>query len=279
MQPFKIGLIQASYRSSFKESLPEIARFSSYKAEMTEEDFDFNLQRFVNLAREAASRGADMVLSSESILDGWSADYQTAKRSAVSMRSREVEVLATTAGQAGIWMCAALFVQEKGALYNSALLFGPDGGVQGTYRKTHETKDVLERIPYCLGNELPVFGTAHGTLAILICHDRWYPESARALRRKGAGIILNPVAAGVYSPYHRYQEIHRCVLRTQAYVNGVFWASCNSANHGGHSVVAAPDGTIVAEASAREEVLIATIDPDEFDSYDFVANVRPEIYR
>ena len=245
---------------------------------MTREDFEYNLHLFIELVNKAASRGADMVLSSESILDGWSAKFETVKKAAVSMPGREIDLLSETARQAKIWLCAGLFLQEEGGIYNAAVLLNPDGGIHGVYRKTHETKDVLRKNPYNLGCELPVFSTPYGTVGVLICHDRWYPESARTLKHKGADIILNPVAAGVYSPYHRYHDIHRCVLKTQAYVNGIFFVSCNCANHGGHSLIVAPDGTIVAEASAREEVIVVAVDPDEYNSYDFVSNTRPELY-
>ena len=278
MKSFRIALIQANYRSSFKETMPEISRLSVYKKELAKDDFDYNLNLFIKLAGKAASRGADMVLSSESIIDGWSAEYKTIKRAAVSIPGQEVDLLSETARKAEIWMCVGLFVKEESNVYNSAVIFNPEGRIHGIYRKTHETKNVLGKIPYDLGNELPVYRTAYGTVGVLICHDRWYPESVRTLKRKRADIVLNPVAAGAYSPYHKYQEIHRCVLKAQAYLNGIFLASCNCVNHGGHSLIVAPDGTIISEASAREEILVATINPDDFDSYDFVANLRPEIY-
>ena len=123
-----------------------------------------------------------------------------------------------------------------------------------------------------------MFQTSFGGVGVLICHDRWYPEAVRTLRKRGAEIVLNPVAAGTFSPYHTYFDIHRCVLRTQAYVNGLYLASCNSANHGGHSLFLAPDGTVVAEASARQEVMVISVNPDDFGSCDFVSNTRPELY-
>jgi predicted amidohydrolase len=158
------------------------------------------------------------------------------------------------------------------------VLISSRGTIEGVYRKTHETRDVMARKPYTLGNDLPVFQTPWGKTGILICHDRWYPENVRTLRLKGAELILNPTASAVCSPHHKYHDIHRCVLRAQAYQNGLFWVNCNSANHGGCSVVLGPDGSVVAEGHGEEQVILAHLQPSAHDQYDFLANMRPNLY-
>ena len=69
-----------------------------------------------------------------------------------------------------------------------------------------------------------------------------------------------------------------CVLRCQAYTNGVFWASCNGANHGWSSVVIDPTGNVIAEAALEQEVLITEPYMDSNGKYDFNRNLRTEIY-
>ena len=137
MEPFTIALVQANYRSSFHERIREIRRIAAYKEEMTGEDFQHNLRLFARLAGEAASRGAGMVLSSESIVDGWCADYPTIEKAAVSTSGKEVELLAQTAERYEIWMCVGLFLREAPDIYNAAVLFDPAGRIHGIYRKTH----------------------------------------------------------------------------------------------------------------------------------------------
>ena len=278
MKRLKIGLVQANFRSAFRETVPEIARIARNRPTMGREDFEFNQRLLISLARQAVAEGAELLVSSESYLDGWSADCDTVKRVATTIPGPETDNLCAIAAELGMWMCIGLFEKKGSKLFNSAALLSSDGQVRGVYRKTHETKQVLAKMPYDLGDELPVFETPWGVVGILVCHDRWYPEAARALRQKGAKLILNPVAAGIFSPYHMYHDIHTCVLRTQAYTNGLFWASCNCANHGGHSLVIAPDGSVIAEAAAGQEVLIADLDPAEHGRYDFVSNVRQGLY-
>ena len=169
-------------------------------------------------------------------------------------------------------------IPEDDRIYNSAILIDSSGSIALTYRKTHETNGVMEKMPYELGNELSVVETPWGRVGILVCHDRWYPECYRTLRLKDAEIILNPVAAPTFWPGHTYFDIHRCTLRSHAYGNALFLACCNSADHGGHSIVVAPDGTTATSAGQGEEVLVTRLDPAAYSSYDFTATRRPMIY-
>ena len=133
-------------------------------------------------------------------------------------------------------------------------------------------------MPYVLGDDLPVFETPWGNVGMLICHDRWYPENARTLAHRGATLVLNPTATGVFHPKSDYFEIHRSVLRSHAYLNQLWWASCNAGNHGAHSVIISPMGSIAAEAGDGEQVLIHRIRLREGEGYDFRSNLRDGLY-
>ena len=278
MNPLTIGLIQGNFRNAFYEKISELHRLSDYRETLGAEDFDCNQERLIALIRSAVVEGAEMVLTPESYLDGWSFDREILDRVAVPPDSRYVKQLRHLASELGVWICAGLFMREDDKIYNSAILIDSSGAIALTYRKTHETNGVMEEMPYDLGNELSVAETPWGRVGSLVCHDRWYPECYRALRLKGAEMILNPVAASTFWPGHTYFDIHRCTLQSHAYGNALFLASCNSANHGGHSVIVAPDGTIAASAGQGEEVLITRLDPATYSSYDFTSTRRPMIY-
>ena len=151
----------------------------------------------VYAAQCAACHGAKLLLTPESYLDGWSFDKDILDRVATTVPGPQTEELGSLARHLGVWLCVAMFVREDGQVFNAAVIIDDSGGVQGIYRKTHETRPVLESMPYDLGGDLPVFDTPWGVVGVLICHDRWYPEAARALRRRGAEMILNPVAAAI----------------------------------------------------------------------------------
>jgi predicted amidohydrolase len=275
----KIGLLQGNFRSAFPETIPEIARVAQPREQMSVDDFRYNQQLLILLAHEAALAGADLVVGPESYLDGWSANFEILCAAATEIPGAITEELCAVAAELRIWMCVGLFEKAEGKIFNSAVLISSEGKNVGTYRKTHETVSVLARMPYVLGDRLPIFETAWGKLGILICHDRWYPEAVRTLRCRGAELILNPAATAVFSPHHRYHEIHRCALRAQAYQNGIFWVSCCGSNHGGHSLVISPDGTVVTEASGAQQALVVEVDPGAHGNYDFVSNLRAGLYQ
>ncbi|MBI4024858.1 MAG: carbon-nitrogen hydrolase family protein [Verrucomicrobia bacterium] len=278
MKKLRIALLQANFRSSFPEKIPAIARVARPRKAMRPEDYEFNHRLLISLARKAAAKGAHLAVGSESYLDGWSYERGSLSKIALAIPGPRTDELCRVAREERLWLCVAFMEKTRKTLHNTAVLISSSGEITGIYRKTHETKDVLERMPYTLGRDLPVFKTPWGKVGILICHDRWYPENARTLRVKGAELVLNPTATAVFNPHHSYHEIHRCVQRSLSYVNGLFWASCNSANHGGHSVVIAPDGNVIGEARPTEQVLIAGIDPEAHGRYDFISNLRPQLY-
>lgn len=279
MKPLRIAILQANFRSSFPEKIPAIARVARPRKEMHSEDYEFNHRLLISLARQAARKGAKLAVGSESYLDGWSFEHGSLSKIALTIPVRHTDDFCRAAKELRLWMCIAFMEKTKRATYNSALLISASGRIAGHYRKTHETKDVLAKMPYKLGDDLPVFDTPWGKIGILICHDRWYPENARTLRIKGAELILNPTATAVFNPRHKYHDIHRCTQRALAYANGLFWASCNAANHGGHSVVIAPDGNVIVEARPIQQVLVADLEPKKHSSYDFVSNLRPQLYQ
>ncbi len=279
MKPLTLGLLQCNFRSAFDEEIAQVAQVAGPKSPMGPDDVRFNHELVMAQMRVAVADGAKLLLTPESYLDGWSCNKDILDRVVTTVPGPETDELGALAGQLGVWLCAAMFIREGRQVFNACVIINDSGGVQGIYRKAHETKSALESMRYDLGDDLPVFDTPWGVAGVLICHDRWYPEAARALRRRGAEMILNPVAAATMGPYHPYHEIHHCVLRAQAYLHGVFWCSCNSANHGGYSMVIAPDGSVIARAGGDQENLIIRIDPDGYSSYDFVSNVRDDLYR
>ncbi len=279
MQPVKIALLQCNFRSAFDETIPSIARVAGPRSAMTPDDLRFNHELLISQAREAAAMGAKLLVTPESYLDGWSFDASIMERTAMTIPGPRIDELVRLSAELVVWMLVAVMVKTDRGLYNACVVIDDRGQIRTIYYKTHETKAVLKRMPYVLGEELPVFETPWGRAGVLICHDRWYPEAVRTLRRRGAEMIFNPTAAAAFSPDHPYSDIHQSVLRSHAYLNGIFFASCNGANHGGHSLVIAPDGQVIARGLAEQQIVLADLDPAAHGSYDFVSNLREGLYQ
>lgn len=83
------------------------------------------------------------------------------------------------------------FVSEDDLLYNVAFLFRRDGTIDRQY-KLHITPDERKWWGIQPGNEIKVFNTDCGKIAILICYDIQFPEVARSVTDQGANIIFTP---------------------------------------------------------------------------------------
>lgn len=82
-------------------------------------------------------------------------------------------------------------VEEEGHIYNIAYLFRRDGTIDKQY-KIHITPNEAKWWGLTPGNDVRVFDTDCGKVAILICYDIEFPELARRATDLGAKIIFTP---------------------------------------------------------------------------------------
>ncbi|MFD1051436.1 carbon-nitrogen hydrolase family protein, partial [Kibdelosporangium lantanae] len=142
-----------------------------------------------------------------------------------------------------------------------------------TYHKVHTVAAGVHEAGLIPGAGFPVatLDTRNGGVEVgaMICYDREFPESARALMLAGAELILTPNACEL--------EVNRLTqFRARAYENMVAVAMANYAGPGwGHSVgydgIAFVDGhsrdMLVVEAGEREGVYPAVFDIDALREY------------
>ncbi len=154
---------------------------------------------------------------------------------------------------------------ERGAVYNSAILIGPDGEIIGIYDKTHPAP--WERTDgggwVKVGTRADVFETALGTIGMIICYDGDFPELSRLLAVKGAEIIVRA------SALQRSYDIWYITNAARAYDNHVYVVASNLVgpdacdNYGfGHSMIINPIAWRLAQARGTEEIISARLDPD-----------------
>lgn len=82
-------------------------------------------------------------------------------------------------------------VEEEGQIYNIAYLFRRDGTIEKQY-KLHITPNERKWWGISRGDQVKVFNTDCGIIAIQICYDIEFPELARIATDKGAKIIFTP---------------------------------------------------------------------------------------
>ncbi|MCC6443119.1 MAG: carbon-nitrogen hydrolase family protein [Armatimonadetes bacterium] len=223
-------------------------------------------------AVEAASRaGAQLLAAPECFLDGYAAADPGSSRERLREAAQAVGesgYLARIGEEAGRRRMAVVFrfVQRDGdRLYNAAGLWGRDGRLAGVYHKTHLQEHDRQFDP---GQSLPVFETEWGPVGLMICADRRWPETARAMRLQGARLIVCPS----YGMSHKANEWW---MRTRAYENDCFVAFA----HPRVGFVARPDGELAGKLEDRDRGLLSlSLDLSHADRHNHLGDRRPELY-
>jgi predicted amidohydrolase len=240
-------------------------------------ELEANFKVFLQGANLAAQGHADVLITPECWLDGYASpaeDSTPEKIRAVAQgleSSPYLKQVAEKAREHRLFICFGFTSLESGQAYNTAGLWNADGKRIGVYHKTHLQKHDLQ---YASGQSLPVWPTPWGSVGIMICADRRWPETARVLRLQGARLILNPT-------YGFYGDLNEAMMRTRAYENQCFIAFA----HPKQSLVTAPNGKVLAkeqtdtEESGLPRVMICDIDLAQARDDDHLRDRRPEIYR
>jgi predicted amidohydrolase len=88
-------------------------------------------------------------------------------------------------------VAGSLFTSRGDAVQNVAFLFEKNGEVN-EQSKVHITPWERDKFEISAANDIRVFDTSAGKVAILICYDIEFPEVARIAASKGAEIICVP---------------------------------------------------------------------------------------
>ncbi|MEV7113907.1 carbon-nitrogen family hydrolase [Streptomyces anulatus] len=213
-----------------------------------------------------AQRGADLVVLPELWPVGAFA-YTAFEAEAEPLEGPTHEVMAKAAAEAGTWLHAGSFVERAadGTLYNTSLVFSPQGERTAVYRKIHRFGfDKGEAVMMGAGEELVTVALPDTTLGLATCYDLRFPEQFRGLVDAGAEALV--VVAG----WPERRRAHWTLLaqaravENQAYVLAVGTAGTHGdIQQAGHSIVVDPWGEVLAQAGADEEVLTVELDADK----------------
>ena len=165
-------------------------------------DMDANIARTVELVREAAAAGAQVILPSELFQGPYFCVAQQERWFAHAHPWREhpcVLALAPLAAELGVVIPVSIFEREGPHYFNSLAMIDADGSLLGLYRKSHipDGPGYQEKYYFRPGDTgFRVWDTKVGRLGVGICWDQWYPEAARAMTLMGAEALLYPTAIG-----------------------------------------------------------------------------------
>jgi predicted amidohydrolase len=234
------------------------------------EDPDTRIARTIELTNETAA-DVDLVVLPELWHVG-AFDSDAIAAAGESIHGTLVNEFRKIAVRHGTWMHMGSFVErtEDGRAHNTSVLIDDSGEIASVYRKIHLYGfDEGEAALMTAGDEVVVTPTTLGATGISTCYDLRFPEMFRKQVDSGAQAFL--MCSGW--PEARIEH-WRTLARARAIENQCFLVACNAVGRhagvtmGGHSVVIAPNGDVLAEGSAvREEVISATIDLSVIESY------------
>lgn len=246
-------------------------RLGLFTAIPTKWDLEGNWHLFENTFLMYTNRGIDLVVTPECFLDGYAVEAKDWNPERFAQIAQDVSTspyIARVRHLAEKYRTAILFgftEKANGHFYNSALMVNRDGKIVGLYHKTHLQEEDVRFSP---GMDLPVFDMPWGKTGVLICADRRWPETARVLRLRGAGLILIP-------SYGMWGLDNEWWMRTRAYENENFVAFV----HPRVAFIADPKGQLVAKLESNVPgMLVYDVDLSQVTDTVNLRDRRPELY-
>jgi nitrilase len=273
------------------------------------------LEKALDLTRDAARQGANLVLFPEAFVSGYPRgldfgavvgarsdegreDFRRYYESAVEVPGPAVDALSKAARTNSVYLVIGVIERERGTLYCCVLFFAPDGTFLGKHRKVMPTASERLIWGYGDGSTLPVFSTPFGRLGAVICWENYMPLLRTYMYAQGIEIYCAPTAD--------HRESWSATMQHIAVEGRCFVLGCNQFNRRrdfpknyrtafgdapdtvvsrGGSCIVDPFGKFLAGPNFKDEIiLVAELDrtllPKAKFDFDAVGHyARPDIFR
>ncbi|WP_307610795.1 nitrilase-related carbon-nitrogen hydrolase [Pseudarthrobacter sp. W1I19] len=247
-------------------------------------DLDANCAAIDEAAGTAVAAGAKVLLTPELFPTGYSPRRVRAELDPAVLPELRTR-LAGIARRHRIGLVYSLpRVSPQGEWHISATLLDTKGTNLLTYDKIH-LFGPEERAAFGPAARPPAVVSFNGIpTSMVICYDVEFPEAVRAAAVAGAELLLVPTALA-----HGYDEVPQVLLRARALESQltIAYANHSGVEEGcrflGGSVIAGPDGSLLAAAGEEPELLYAEVDQDAAararSEVPYLAERRPDLYR
>ncbi|HEV7907855.1 MAG TPA: carbon-nitrogen hydrolase family protein [Pseudonocardiaceae bacterium] len=233
-------------------------------------DLEADFSTIAQLIVDARTKGVGLLALPEACLGGYlsSLDGSADGPPALELDGPEIRRLSALAGD---MVVTAGYCELAGdQRFNSAVCVTGDG-VLGNHRKVHQP--LSEDASYGAGEGFAAFDTPVGRIGMMICYDKAFPESARALALDGAEIVVCmsawPGSSTNPSPdltVDRWKRRFDLFDRARALENQVVWVSANqSGTFGslrlvGSAKIVDPGGDVLADTGVDAGTAVAELD-------------------
>ena len=256
-----------------------------------------NVARATELVREAANKGAQIILIPELFENIYFCTFEDDKYFALAQPTENHSTLqhfSQLAKELGVVLPVSFFERDGQEYYNSLAMIDADGKVLGVYRKSHipDGPGYEEKYYFRPGNTgFKAWTTRFGRIGVGICWDQWFPECARAMMLEGADLLFYPTAIGTEpeEPNLDTKDLWQRAMIGHAVSNVVPVIAANRTGHEprqefyGHSFISDHRGNKVAELGRSDTgVITATFDLETIRrnraAFGFFRDRRTELY-
>jgi len=241
-----------------------------------------NLARAHALLAKAAAEGAELAVLPEYFCMMGARDTDKLGLRETAGTGAVQNFLADAACEFGLWIVGGtlpLETEDDNHVFNSSLVYSPDGACVARYDKIHlfyfdngrERYD--ERRVIAPGSrpmlfDLPSRDGHRWRVGLSVCYDLRFPELYRALAREGAELMLVPSAFTRTTGAAHWEVL----LRARA-IENLAWVVApaqggtheNGRHTWGQSMVVDPWGSVVAQQAVGEAVVLFDIDAQQVE--------------
>ena len=239
-------------------------------AEAFDRDLEADFATIEKVIATARADGVQLLALPEACLGGYLAHLNGGadEPPPLHVDGPEIARLADLAGD--MVVCAGYCEADGDKRFNSVVCVY-DGRVLGNHRKVHQP--LRENASYDSGDSFAAFDTPVGRIGLLICYDKAFPESARALALDGAEIIVVVSAwpgsrtdAPADLADDRWTRRFDLFDRARALENQVVWVSANQSGTFGSlrfvcsAKIVDPGGDVLATTGTAPGLAVAEVD-------------------
>lgn len=173
---------------------------------------------------------------------------------------------------------------DGGQLFNTTVVFDPEGRQIARYRKIHmfdvvtpDGKVYRESSTYTPGAEIVTYEIGNIRIGCTICYDIRFAELFVALARAGTDVIVVPAAFTMMTGKDHWEVLLRArAIETQSYIlapgqTGPYVEDGIDRMNYGNTLVADPWGTVIARAQDRVGWIHARLD------FDYQRRIRADL--
>ena len=238
---------------------------------------DENIAAAEQLVERAGSEGAQLTVLPE--LWTYLGPYSGYDKAAQALTGPAITMLQEKARKYRMIINGGSFVerhpQQQGKFYNTSVLINQGGEIVAIYRKIHlfdvelangDRHAESERI--VAGNQIVTAEIDGITFGMAICYDLRFPELFRALKLRGAQILLLPAAFTLHTGRDHWEVLVRArAIENQCYVVAAGQIGTNQPGKEsfGRSMIVDPWGLLLVQAQDMPTVIIADIDLEQIE--------------